>query len=63
MDILNFLKKSVRILFVGPRSLVTPAHFVLGPRPAPRREKCSRTHEEIPNVLETTPRTILSSAL
>ena len=48
---------------MGPRNLATPAHFVLGPRPALRREKCPRTHEKSPNVLETMPRTILSSTL
>ena len=48
---------------MGPKNLATPTHFVLGPRPALRREKCLRTYEESPNVLEAMSRTILSSAL
>ena len=47
---------------VGPKNLATPAHFVLGPRPTPRREKCLRTYNENPNGLEMLPRTILSLA-
>ena len=47
---------------VGPKNLATPAHFVLGPRPTPRREKCLRTYNENPNGLEMLPRTILPSA-
>ena len=48
---------------MGPKNLATPTHFVLGPRPALRREKCPRTYKESPNGLETLPSTILSSAL
>ena len=42
--------------------MTTPAHFVLGPRPAPRREKWPRTDKENPNGLEMLPKTILLSA-
>ena len=42
--------------------MATLAHFVLGLRPALRREKCPRTYDENPNGLEMLPRTILSSA-
>ena len=47
---------------VGSKNLATPAHFVLGPRPALRRGKCPRTYNENPNGLEMLPRTILSLA-
>ena len=50
------------MLYVGPKKLVTPAHFVLGPRLAPRKGKCSRTYNESPNGLEMLLRTILSLA-
>ena len=39
--------------------MTTPTHFILGSRPAPRREKRPRTDKESPNGLETLPRTIL----
>ena len=47
---------------VGPKNLTTPARFILGPRPAPRREKRPRTDKESPNDLETLLRMILLSA-
>ena len=47
---------------VGPKNLTTPARYILGPRPAPRREKRPRTDKESPNGLETLLRTILLSA-
>ena len=47
---------------MGPKNLTTPAHFILGPRPVPRREKWPRTDKESPNSLETLPRMILLSA-
>ena len=46
---------------VGPKNLVTPAHFILSPRPTPKRKKCPRTNEEGSNCQETLPRTILFS--
>ena len=49
-------------MFVGPKNLTTPAHFILSPRPTPRREKWLRTNEESPNSLETLLMTILLSA-
>ena len=47
---------------MGSKNLPTPAHFMLNPRPTPRRKKCLRTNEEGPNCQETLLRTILSSA-
>ena len=41
--------------------MTTPAHFILGPRPVPRREKWPRTDKESPNGPEALPRTILLS--
>ena len=57
-----FSKLWLYIYIVGPRNLTTPAHFILSPRPTPRREKWPRTNKESPNSLETLPRTILLSA-
>ena len=50
------------MIIVGPKNLATPAHFVLGLKPASRREKCPRTYKENPSGLEALPRTILSLA-
>ena len=47
---------------MGPKNFATSAHFILSPRPTPRREKWPRTNKESPNSLETLPRTILLSA-
>ena len=55
------IKHGKYFLSVGPKNLATSAHFVLGPRPAPRGGKCPRTYDESPNGLEVLPRTILSS--
>ena len=49
------------MIFVGSKNSTTSAHFVLGSRPAPRREKWPRTDKESPNGLEMLPRTILLS--
>ena len=47
---------------VGSKNLATPAHFILSPRPTPRKKKCPRTNEESPNCQAAALRTILSSA-
>ena len=47
---------------MGPKNLTTLAHFILSPRPTPRREKWPRMIKERPNSLETLSRTILLSA-
>ena len=47
---------------VGPKDLATPAHFISGPRPTPRRKKCPRTNKEGLNCQEMLLRTILFSA-
>ena len=47
---------------MGSKNLTTPAHFILGPRPTPRRKKCPKTNEENPNCQAASPRTGLSSA-
>ena len=49
-------------MFVGPKNLTTPTHFILNPRLMPRRKEWPRTNKENPNSLETLPRTILLSA-
>ena len=41
-----FLLKTENTIAVGPKNLVTPAHFILIPRPTPKRKKCPRTNEE-----------------
>ena len=46
---------------MGPKNLTTPVHFILSPRPMPRRKKWPRTNKESLNSLETLPRTILFS--
>ena len=47
---------------VGPKNLVTPAHFISSLRPMPKRKKCPRTNKEGSSCQETLPRTILFSA-
>ena len=47
---------------MGPKNLTIPAHFILSPRPSPRRKKWLRTNKESLNSLETLPRMILFSA-
>ena len=47
---------------MGPKNLATPAHFISGLRPTPRRKICPRTNKEGPNCQGTLPRTILSLA-
>ena len=42
--------------------MTTLTHFILDPRPMPRREKWLRTNKESPNSIETLPRMILLSA-
>ena len=44
---------------MGSKDLATLTHFILSPKPTPRRKKCPRTNEESPNCQETSPRTIL----
>ena len=40
---------------MGPKNLTTLAHFILGPRPMPRREKWPRMDKESPNGAEDNP--------
>ena len=40
---------TIRIRFVGPKDLRTPAHFISSPRPMPRRKKCPRTNKGNPD--------------
>ena len=47
---------------VGSKNLTTPAHFILGLRPTPRKKKCPKMNEESPNCQAASPRTILSLA-
>ena len=54
--------KTENTITVGPKNLVTPAHFILSLRLTLRRKKCPRMNEEGPNCQETLPRTILLSA-
>ena len=46
---------------MGLKNLATPAHFILSPRPTPRKKKCPRTNEESPNFQAVSLRKILSS--
>ena len=46
---------------MGSKNLTTPAHFILSPRPTPRREEWPRTNKESPNSIKTLPRMILFS--
>ena len=59
---MSFLIERREIIFVGLKNLTTPVHFILSPRPMPRRKKWPRTNKESPDSLETLPRTILFSA-
>ena len=47
---------------MGPKDLGTPAHFISGPWPMPKRKKCSRTKKENPDCQDILLRTTLSSA-
>ena len=62
INIISFHNWNVVIILVGPKNLVTPAHFISSSRPMPRRKKCPRMNEEGPNCQETLPRAILFSA-
>ena len=46
---------------VGSKDLGTPAHFISGPWPMPRRKKCPRTNKENPDCQDISSRTTLSS--
>ena len=50
------------IIIVGLKDLGTPAYFILGPWPMPRRKKCPRTNKENPDCQDILPRTTMSSA-
>ena len=50
------------ILYVGPKDLGTPVHFISSPRPIPRRNKCPRMNKKNPYCQDILPRTTLSSA-
>ena len=47
---------------IGSKNLATLTHFILGPRPMPKKKKCPRVNEESPNCQEAPSRTILFSA-
>ena len=47
---------------VGPKGLKTPAHFISGLRPMPKRKNCPMTNEGNSDYQDTLPRTTLSSA-
>ena len=44
------------------KNLATSAHFILSPRPTPRKKKYPRTKEESPDCQDVLLRTTLSSA-
>ena len=52
----------LNIYIVGSKNLATPAYFIQGPRPMPRRKKHPKTKKGSPSCPETSPRIILSSA-
>ena len=61
--LINFFKLSVsKLTFVGSKNLATLAHFILSPRPMPRKKECPRTNKESPNCRKVSLRTILFSA-
>ena len=49
-------------MFMGPKDLGTPAHFISGPWPMPRRKKCLKKNKENPDCQDILPRTTLSLA-
>ena len=51
-----------KMRFVGPKELVTSAHFISNPWLMPRKKKCPRTKKENPDCKGVMPRTTLSSA-
>ena len=55
-------ENDIWFIIVGSKDSATPTHFILSPRPMPRRKKRPRTNKESPSCQETSPRTILSSA-
>ena len=36
-------------IYVGPKDLGTPVHFISSPRPMPRKKKCPRTNKGNPD--------------
>ena len=52
----------ILIIFVGPKDLATPVHFISSPWPIPRRKKCPRKDKESPDCQDILPRITLSSA-
>ena len=41
--------KYIIMIIVGPKELVTPAHFISNSLPMPRKKKCPRTNKENPD--------------
>ena len=54
--------KYIIMIIVGPKELVTPAHFISNSWPMPRKKKCPRTNKKNPDRQGVMPRTTLSSA-
>ena len=51
----------ILIIFVGPKDLTIPAHFISSPWPMSRRKKCPRKDKENPDCQDILPRITLSS--
>ena len=63
LPIVNFSQYIyIYIYIVGPKELVTPAHFISNLWPMPRKKKCSRMNKENLDCQDMLPRTTLSSA-
>ena len=50
------------MVYVEPKDLASPTHFISSPRPTSRKKKRLRMSKEGLNYWEASPRTILSSA-
>ena len=42
----KFKTKTLLLMFVGPKELAIPSHFISSPWPMPRKKKCSRMNKE-----------------
>ena len=58
----KFKTKTLLLMFVGPKELETPTHFISSPWLMPRKKKCPRMNKESLDHQDVLPRTTLSSA-
>ena len=62
MILQKFETKILLLMFVGPKELAIPAHFISSPWLMPRKKKCPRMNKESLDHQDVLPRTTLSSA-